>query len=149
MTFGYLWRLYVHMCGINDPGHTCDEYLVLLAKSGMTNSFANRVVERNLWKHDKFYQRGRACIEKVRGSVEFFFPFSFVGCPFLVNSWFLWFSYSRWLFLSSSLVFGHLVVLHLILNPKFKLCAFGVVDVPIRGRLRNQVVCALVYMYDE
>jgi hypothetical protein len=24
------------MCGINDPGHTCDEYLVLLVKSGMT-----------------------------------------------------------------------------------------------------------------
>jgi hypothetical protein len=24
------------VCGINDPGHTCDEYLVLLAKSGMT-----------------------------------------------------------------------------------------------------------------
>jgi hypothetical protein len=24
------------MCEINDPGHTCDEYLVLLAKSGMT-----------------------------------------------------------------------------------------------------------------
>jgi hypothetical protein len=24
------------VCGINDPGHTCDEYLVLLAKLGMT-----------------------------------------------------------------------------------------------------------------
>jgi hypothetical protein len=24
------------VCGINDPGHTCDEYLVLLVKSGMT-----------------------------------------------------------------------------------------------------------------
>jgi hypothetical protein len=24
------------MCGIIDPGHTYDEYLVLLAKSGMT-----------------------------------------------------------------------------------------------------------------
>jgi hypothetical protein len=24
------------VCGINDSGHTCDEYLVLLAKSGMT-----------------------------------------------------------------------------------------------------------------
>jgi hypothetical protein len=24
------------MCGTIDPGHTCDEYLVLLAKSGMT-----------------------------------------------------------------------------------------------------------------
>jgi hypothetical protein len=37
--------------------------------------FANRVVERNLWKHDKFYLRGRASIEKVRRSVEFFLPF--------------------------------------------------------------------------
>jgi hypothetical protein len=36
MTFGYQWTLYVCVCGINDPGHTCDEYLVLLAKSGMT-----------------------------------------------------------------------------------------------------------------
>jgi hypothetical protein len=24
------------MCGTIDPGHTCDEYLVFLAKSGMT-----------------------------------------------------------------------------------------------------------------
>jgi hypothetical protein len=24
------------VCGINDPGHTCYEYLVLLVKSGMT-----------------------------------------------------------------------------------------------------------------
>jgi hypothetical protein len=24
------------VCGINDPIHTCDEYLVLLEKSGMT-----------------------------------------------------------------------------------------------------------------
>jgi hypothetical protein len=27
---------FMSVCGINDPGHTCDEYLVLLAKSGMT-----------------------------------------------------------------------------------------------------------------
>jgi hypothetical protein len=49
------------------------------------NSFANRVVERRLWKHDKFYLRGRACIEKVRESAEFFFAFSFVICTFLPN----------------------------------------------------------------
>jgi hypothetical protein len=36
-------------------------------------------------KHDKFYERGRACIEKVRGSVEFFFAFSFVGYHLLAN----------------------------------------------------------------
>jgi hypothetical protein len=46
-------------------------------------------------KHDKFYQRGRACIEKVRGSVVFFFAFSFVDFRFLATSWFLRFSYSR------------------------------------------------------
>jgi hypothetical protein len=54
------------------------------------NSFANRVVERSLWKHDKLYLSGRACIEKVRGSVEFFFAFSFVICRFIANSWVLW-----------------------------------------------------------
>jgi hypothetical protein len=37
----YSWHLaicehFLSVCGINDPGHTCDEYLVLLAKSGMT-----------------------------------------------------------------------------------------------------------------
>jgi hypothetical protein len=39
-------------------------------------------------KHDKFYESGRACIEKVTGSVEFFFPCSFADCHFLANSWF-------------------------------------------------------------
>jgi hypothetical protein len=51
MVFGYMWTLYVRVCEINDPGHTCDEYLVLLAKSGMTltllsvskNSFAHKL----------------------------------------------------------------------------------------------------------
>jgi hypothetical protein len=38
MTFGYLWTLYVRVCGVIDLGHTCDEYLVLLAKSGMTDT---------------------------------------------------------------------------------------------------------------
>jgi hypothetical protein len=38
MIFGYLWELFVHMCRINDPRHTCDEYSVLFAKSGMTLS---------------------------------------------------------------------------------------------------------------
>jgi hypothetical protein len=35
VTFRYLWTLYVSVCAINDPGYTCDEYMVLLAKSGM------------------------------------------------------------------------------------------------------------------
>jgi hypothetical protein len=51
MVFGYMWTLYVRVCEINDPGHTCDEYLVLLAKSGMTltllsvlkNSFTHKL----------------------------------------------------------------------------------------------------------
>jgi hypothetical protein len=29
VTFGYLWVLFVRMCGTIDPGHTYDEYLVL------------------------------------------------------------------------------------------------------------------------
>jgi hypothetical protein len=40
---GYLWMLYVYACGINDHGHTCDEYLVLFAKSGMTSTPVGRV----------------------------------------------------------------------------------------------------------
>jgi hypothetical protein len=34
-------------------------------------------------------------------------------------------------------VFGHLVVLHFILNPKFKLCSFGVVNVLIKGEIEK------------
>jgi hypothetical protein len=36
VTFGYLLKLYIHVCEINDHVHTFDEYLVLLTKSGMT-----------------------------------------------------------------------------------------------------------------
>jgi hypothetical protein len=72
-------------------------------------------------KYDKFYKRGRDSIENVRGSVEFFFSFSFVACRFLANSW----------------VLGHSRVLHLILNLKFKLCAFGVVNVLIKGDIEK------------
>jgi hypothetical protein len=38
---------------------------------------------------------------------------------------------------SLSLVFGDLVVLQLILNLKFKLCAFGVVNVLIKGKIEK------------
>jgi hypothetical protein len=34
MTISYLQTLYVRMCGTIDHGCTCDEYSVLLAKSG-------------------------------------------------------------------------------------------------------------------
>jgi hypothetical protein len=36
VTFGYLWTLFISMCGINDPKYTCDEYPILFTKSGMT-----------------------------------------------------------------------------------------------------------------
>jgi hypothetical protein len=29
MTFGFLWTLFVGMCGKNVSGHTYDEYLIL------------------------------------------------------------------------------------------------------------------------
>jgi hypothetical protein len=38
MTFGHLWTLYVRVCGINDLGHTRDEYLVLFTKPCMTEA---------------------------------------------------------------------------------------------------------------
>jgi hypothetical protein len=47
------------------------------------------------------------------------------------------------------LVFDHLVVLQLVLDSKFKHCAFLGINVLIKGRLRNQVGCALVYLFDE
>jgi hypothetical protein len=39
--------------------------------------------------------------------------------------------------LSLFLVLGNLVVLNLILDPKFKLCAFEVVNVPIKGEIEK------------
>jgi hypothetical protein len=42
------------MCVINDPSHTCDEYMVLLAKSGVTvfnfafPNFGNQILHRFL-----------------------------------------------------------------------------------------------------
>jgi hypothetical protein len=38
MTYGYLCTLFVRMYGTIDPGHTYGEYMVLLAKSGMTTA---------------------------------------------------------------------------------------------------------------
>jgi hypothetical protein len=38
-------------------------------------------------------------------------------------------------------------VLHLILNPKFKLCAFGVVNVLIKGEIKKpSVLCVGVFV---
>jgi hypothetical protein len=46
-------------------------------------------------------------------------------------------------FLSVSLTFGLLVVLQVVLDSKFKLCAFVLSMYSSRGRLRNQVVLGL------
>jgi hypothetical protein len=40
------------VCEINDPGHTCDEYLVLLTKLGMTRGAAlDRHIDSTSWFH--------------------------------------------------------------------------------------------------
>jgi hypothetical protein len=36
--FGYLWTLLIHVYGINDRGHTCDEYSILAKKIGYGRS---------------------------------------------------------------------------------------------------------------
>jgi hypothetical protein len=46
VTFGYLWTLFVRVYGINDPEHTCDKYLVLVTKPGMTS---------HLWGDDNVF----------------------------------------------------------------------------------------------
>jgi hypothetical protein len=47
-------------------------------------------------------------------------------------------------FLSFSLAFGLLVVLHVVLNSKFKLCAFVLSVYSSQGRLINQVAFSLI-----
>jgi hypothetical protein len=47
-------------------------------------------------------------------------------------------------FLSFYLAFSILVVLHVILDSKFKLCTFVLSMYSSRGRLRNQVVLDLI-----
>jgi hypothetical protein len=49
MTFGYLWTLYVRVCGINDPGHTCDEYMVLVPKLSMTEPRGSNLLTVSCW----------------------------------------------------------------------------------------------------
>jgi hypothetical protein len=66
-----------------------------------------------------------------------FFCFLFVICRFLANSWVLRCSLLDDPFLSFSLVLVHSLMLHLILNLKFKLCAFGVVGVLIKGEIEK------------
>jgi hypothetical protein len=99
-------------------------------------------------KHYKFYLRGRACVEKVKGSVEFFFTFSIVVCHLLAKFWVLRFSYSRWPFLSLSLGCCHLVMLQLVFNLKFKLCTLSVVNVLIKGKIEKPSgLCLGLYVW--
>jgi hypothetical protein len=50
MTFGYLWTLFIHICGTIDPGHTYDEYMVLLVKVGSdTRVFSTTRVVTPTW----------------------------------------------------------------------------------------------------
>jgi hypothetical protein len=53
MTFGYMWTLYVRVCGINDSEHTCDEYLVLVAKPGTTVGNLDVMIENFTSKYNK------------------------------------------------------------------------------------------------
>jgi hypothetical protein len=80
---------------------------------------------------------GEIALRNLGGVLSFSFLFSFVVCHFLANSWVLWFSLTRLSFLSLFLVLGNLVVLNLILDLKFKLCAFEVVNVPIKGEIEK------------
>jgi hypothetical protein len=50
---------------------------------------------------------------------------------------------------SLSLVCGHLVVFQLVLNLKFNFVHLELSVYSLMGRLRNQMVCTLVYMCDE
>jgi hypothetical protein len=84
-----------------------------------------------------FTKGGDIAFIKLGGVLSFSLFLSFVICRFLVNSWVLRLSLTRWPFSSLSLVLGHSLVLHLILDPKFKLCAFGVVNVVIKGEIEK------------
>jgi hypothetical protein len=79
------------------------------------------------------------------GSFEFesFFAFSLIccfSCHLLILHFFLLLDD----LLALSLTFGLLVVLHVVLDSKFKLCAFVLSMYSSRERLRNQVVSTLV-----
>jgi hypothetical protein len=80
-----------------------------------------------------------------RGSFEFelFFTFSLVclfSCHLLVLQFFLLLDDLLEFFLA----FGLLVVLHVVLDSKFKLCVIVLSIYSSRGRLRNQAVSILV-----
>jgi hypothetical protein len=52
VTFGYLWTLYVHVCGINDFGHTSNEWLVFVSKIGYDSSAIISVTRHHRHQHD-------------------------------------------------------------------------------------------------
>jgi hypothetical protein len=73
------------------------------------------------------------------------FSYYFHGfATFRAFCWSCGFSFfKKMAFLSFSLAFGHLSVLHGVLDSRFKLCAV-IVNGLIKGRLRNHVVSSLV-----
>jgi hypothetical protein len=87
-------------------------------------------------KHDKFYQRGRDCIEKVRGVLSFSLLFLLSFAAFLQILGFCSFLLLDGLF---ELVFdfGSFTCTHFILDPKFNLFAFRVISVLIKGEIEK------------
>jgi hypothetical protein len=75
--------------------------------------------------------------------LSFSLPFSLVYC-FLCHLLVLRFFLPLDDLLELCLAFGLLVVLHVVLDSKLKLCAFVLSMYSSRGRLRNQVVGTLV-----
>jgi hypothetical protein len=76
-------------------------------------------------------------LRKLGRVLSFFLLFHLLFAAFLPN---FEFCYSLILddhFLSLSLVYGHLVVLQLVLNSKFKLCALRLVNVFIKGEIEK------------
>ncbi len=60
------------MCGINDLGHTCDEYLVLLAKLGMTSLHLKEKLECHVFFDiSQVLQQALDCKSRAKESRSF------------------------------------------------------------------------------
>jgi hypothetical protein len=90
---------------------------------------------------------GEFALRKLGGVLSFPLLFHLSFAAFLPILEFCGFLLLDYLFLSLSF-FCHSLVLHLILNPKFKLCIFGVANVLIKEEI-EKVICSLVYLCDE
>jgi hypothetical protein len=86
-----------------------------------------------------FTKGGELALRKVGGVLSFHYISIWLDLSFA--AFLLILGFCGFLFvndlLSFSLVLGHSIVLHLILNPKFKLCAFGVVNVLIKVEIEK------------